>query len=455
MEEQRAIIAALCAGATNDTVRNCLRKYDPVKTAYQIEKELKKDRKEVLVNSLEYLGVPGMNQYKAEALPHEIVCKIQNLLPDMCHLCKQTFCVKMGEKPIISCVRCGQGCHNSCVLQLLGKAEGELNPSNNFGADFINPYSTLGLFYLCDYCQKDVIPQKEQLMVRQSSRRVSTSESPPQILSSQPSPADVASTGDDSAIENPPQNHDSVEPVRRGENRVAPEVNVARGNSNQRPNSRGEIPPPVCKHYKTGRCKHGVSGKKDGVCPYSHPKPCSKFLTNGSRRRGGCTKGENCRLYHPSMCHSSVRERKCLRENCKFMHVRGTQRTETNPPEARYGQNLPHITRGDGNSQYQNESTQQPNHSTNHPRTYSEQRPFLEHLKAIQDQMSQMSLKLQQLDTNYGNWCLQQQGYPWTPKYPLMQSTQLKPLAREPPIGQQMAYPNQAMGNSLGLLTLN
>ena len=77
---------------------------------------------------------------------------------------------------------------------------------------------------------------------------------------------------------------------------------------------------------------------------------------------------------------------------------------------------------------------------------------FLEHLKAIQDQMS---LKLQQLDTNYSNWCLQQQGYPWTLKYPLVQSNQLKPLATESPIGQQMTYPNQAMGNSLGLLTLN
>ena len=118
---QVGVFRPLCAGTTSDAVRNCLRKYDPVKTAYQIEKKLKKDREEVLVNSLEYLGVPGMNQYKAEALPHEIVCRIQNLLPDVCHLCKLTFYVKIGEKPIISCVRCGQGCNNSCVLQLLEK----------------------------------------------------------------------------------------------------------------------------------------------------------------------------------------------------------------------------------------------------------------------------------------------------------------------------------------------
>ena len=80
VDEQSTILAQICAGAPSDVVRDCLRKYDPKKTAWQIERELKKDRKETLVTALDFLGIPNMNQYKAEALPHELLCRIQNLL---------------------------------------------------------------------------------------------------------------------------------------------------------------------------------------------------------------------------------------------------------------------------------------------------------------------------------------------------------------------------------------
>ena len=46
-DEENRIIAELCAGAPTDLVRNCFRKYDSKKTAWQIEKELKKDKKDV------------------------------------------------------------------------------------------------------------------------------------------------------------------------------------------------------------------------------------------------------------------------------------------------------------------------------------------------------------------------------------------------------------------------
>ena len=55
IDEQKDIIAELCVGAPNDTIRNCLRKYDPSKGTYQIEKELKKDNKDR--NRAFFLGV--------------------------------------------------------------------------------------------------------------------------------------------------------------------------------------------------------------------------------------------------------------------------------------------------------------------------------------------------------------------------------------------------------------
>ena len=106
-------------------------------------------------------------------------CRILNLLPDTCQLSKQSYCIKLNDKPILSCVKCGQGCHNRCVLQVIGKSIVDLESSNNFGEHPGNPYSTLGLFYVCYFCQRKVIPQKEALKLRQnSSRRNSTAEAP-------------------------------------------------------------------------------------------------------------------------------------------------------------------------------------------------------------------------------------------------------------------------------------
>ena len=162
---QSTIIAAICAEAPTDAVRDCLRKYDPTKSAWHIENAFKTEKKTVLVEALAYLGVPNMEDYKAGALPHELLCRVQNLFPDVCDLCKKNYCVRLRDKPIVSCVRCGQGCHNECVLQLLGKTQEDLNEENQNGVAILNPNATVGLFYLCRPCQMEVIPQKEGLKI--------------------------------------------------------------------------------------------------------------------------------------------------------------------------------------------------------------------------------------------------------------------------------------------------
>ena len=336
IEEQKTTIAALCAGAANDAVRNCLRKYDPTKTSYQIERELKKDKKDVLVETLNYLGITGMGQFRADALPHELVCRVQNLLPDTCHLCKQTYCIQVGEKPIMSCVKYGQGCHNPCILQALDKTEADLNADNNYGAILVNPYAALGLFYVCNYCQKDVIPNKDLLKVRQTSRINSGAEPNPNQLSLQ------IPSNNDTTVDMLNQADSSAENGLRTISDTEVRVESLPINDQQR-----NTVIPICKHYRAGRCKHGVSGKKDGSCKFSHPKPCNKFLKNGNNRRSGCTRGENCNFFHPQICHSSMRERECLRENCKFMHLRGTKRSEDQPLP---GENRGNVTQRSNNS---------------------------------------------------------------------------------------------------------
>ena len=460
LDNTKEIIASLCAGAPTDNIRNCLRKYDPEKTAYQIEKDMKKDKKEILVDTLQYLGIPGMSQYRQDALPHEVVCRLQNLFPDNCSLCNSSYCVKLGEKPIISSVRCGQGCHNKCVLEILGKTEDELDESNNHGLSLLNPFSTLGLFYICAYCQEEVIPNKENLRVRQGQGGKRTNNSPTEAGENNNNIANDLQNGVDNNSDSQIDNAINVPPSQgNNSNEIGTEVAQAQGSTanssrtevNHQSNGRQNTPlstqsrvndPPICKHYRTGRCKFGVSGKKDGSCPYSHPKACTKFLTNGSRSRGGCTKGSSCRLFHPSMCHSSMQERNCTRENCKFMHIKGTQRSTGEPTQST------NQGRSDVN---QKTSPQPPQQSSaqNKDAPISNSQSFLDIIKVMQEQLSQVTSKLQQLDDNYTRLCYQQMGYPFQMKYP---PTHIPPPTRPLNLqGQVLSFPNQAMLNSQGL----
>ena len=183
-KEQDVVLASLCAKAPSVEIRDCLRKYCPRKRTWQLENTFKQMKKHVLVDSLAYLGRPEMDQYKAEFLPKELICRIQNLFPDVCNICDAKYCVQLNEKTIASCARCGQGCHNSCFLKELGMDEDSLDEENNYGGSVINPYGKLGLFYLCGYCKNEVIPDKEAQKVKQKKeRKVSKPSFPPAVSS--------------------------------------------------------------------------------------------------------------------------------------------------------------------------------------------------------------------------------------------------------------------------------
>ena len=154
--------------------------------------------------------------------------------------------------------------------------------------------------------------------------------------------------------------------------------------------------PDVCRFYKQGRCKHGSSGKKDGNCQYAHPQQCRKFVTNGYQQRRGCTLGAQCQFLHPIMCRSSLRERRCYREDCTYMHIKGTKRAEsptgeTRNPPARQG--VP-----SGNTANQHETSHRSSAGHQPPRDST----FLDELKNLSEQLRQFGSKIQQLEENQG-----------------------------------------------------
>ena len=83
--------------------------------------------------------------------------------------------------------------------------------------------------------------------------------------------------------------------------------------------------PPLCSHYKRGRCRHGISGKKlvyGKECSFLHPRKCIKYCRYGNDKHKGCRGG--CNFFHPILCRNSVWHKKCYEENCTFQHLSGT-----------------------------------------------------------------------------------------------------------------------------------
>ena len=80
----------------------------------------------------------------------------------------------------------------------------------------------------------------------------------------------------------------------------------------------------VCHFFATNKCKFG----KD--CIKSHPKLCNKFKRFGLVKfnKNGCT--EDCEFYHPKACFESMKTKTCKRHDCKFFHITGTKKEETN-----------------------------------------------------------------------------------------------------------------------------
>ena len=85
---------------------------------------------------------------------------------------------------------------------------------------------------------------------------------------------------------------------------------------------------PICENYRHGTCVHGLSGKKivaGNSCLFKHPKKCVKYCQFGNNPNLGCTNTE-CRFLHPILCRNSTRQNYCDKENCTYVHLKGTQR---------------------------------------------------------------------------------------------------------------------------------
>ena len=327
IETWKRALAGLVESAPNDTIKNCLRIYNPEIPTRDNIKALKLCRKLPIIETLNFLMKPSSSLSdkvtKDDAI-HLLCLKIKNFFPDICQICKESYSFNLNDSPLISCGACGQEVHRLCYLDLF-KSMNLVN-ENEEVRHLI--YKIPGFYYLCPPCQDETIKfphipnnQTETL----SSEQSSTSESASQITE-----ATESIEKDINKTQNTPrrilpqtpftpnvligqQTNDTSEGIGRTEN------------TTNKANDSDDIP--VCNFYKKGKCKHGIKGKN---CRFKHPKMCTKLLKHGNKSPKGCSAGTKCTMFHPRMCSSSIRKGECFNLDCTFTHVKGTNRNPSN-----------------------------------------------------------------------------------------------------------------------------
>ena len=341
---QEEILAGLCANATNLEVRDCLRLYNPHSSNSKHKNEFGKCQKQLLVVTLDYLGTSGQDQFTKPTCINNLICRIQNLLPDTCNICKEEYCVKLDETPLLLCEICGQGSHNECILQQLGiQTDNTVNPDQAWA--MINPTGLPGIHYLCGACEDGTIPDKaagllkrksstisDQINtehihpIQQTGEEMSTVREPLEgdLLSGQEdiqvstSPPDASSNQQMPWHQQPPSQLPLSHPQhRRAPTQLQPQVVQQPERTTKK----------VCPFYRKGTCRHGRAGVG---CENDHPKACKKLLQHGNKAPHGCTLGRaNCDKFHPRMCATSMSKGICFNVDCKLSHVSGTKRSPT------------------------------------------------------------------------------------------------------------------------------
>jgi hypothetical protein len=87
----------------------------------------------------------------------------------------------------------------------------------------------------------------------------------------------------------------------------------------------------LCRFYARGHCTRS----KD--CRFDHPTICNKFKKHGSTSTDpkGCD--GKCKSFHPNACRSSLQQKTCTFQECRFFHLKGTKRSTNSNSNSNQG----------------------------------------------------------------------------------------------------------------------
>ena len=328
------ILASLAVKADlNDDVdvRACVKAYKLNATVKSHKAAIGKFTKDVLIKTLIFLNVKGVNwdNWLKPRVVNEVICRIENLLTDNCHICGEVFATGLDDSLLLQCELCGQNMHQPCLINLLGDAYHE-NITHDEVLNILNPCKVKGFHYLCHFCSEHTIPSDAAESNTKASRKTTAEKQSPPPTTQIDNNASTNRTNTPQ-IENSTgekkENNDlgnAGKKKRDGDfdSNSLPDTNEIDLTKEKHGRDRDDI----CFSFLKGQCPHGISGKS---CEKFHPRVCNRYRKNGSSSKYGCTKGERCTFFHPDICPNSLRSRTCFNKDCSFRwHLPRTARIE-------------------------------------------------------------------------------------------------------------------------------
>ena len=119
-DEKLSVLASLIVRTDDDEIKNVLRLYDFEITATALKRKLATADKNRLVKASNYIGVMGQTKSTKPIVIHNLICRMNNLFPNVCETCKDTYTIDKDDTSLLDCALCGQSAHSSCVTKTLG-----------------------------------------------------------------------------------------------------------------------------------------------------------------------------------------------------------------------------------------------------------------------------------------------------------------------------------------------
>ena len=285
-------LAQRCDDAEVAAVLSC---YSIGAVGADIRKEMNRSKLPHLAKTAVFLGVHNMAdiQKSKAKLVTNIMKKLNTLLMDLCVVCGDYYSVDLTDKPVFSCITCGQGCHDKCF-----------DPVSTLFRGLDATYRK-SMQFVCSTCYSDHKPDDEEVVV--NAKKSPIKAKPPTLEE------ELEEEAEDETTTPEPVPHKAEE--KKPTTDTSTNVHFPR----QPPNPAETQPKkPMCPQYENQiRCENYEACK----AVYFHPRRCRNMLTFGK-----CRFGHRCRYHHPKICPKSLTEKKCTNLDCKLFHIKYTVR---------------------------------------------------------------------------------------------------------------------------------
>ena len=285
-------LAQRCDDAEVAAVLSC---YSIGAVGADIRKEMNRSKLPHLAKTAVFLGVHNIAdiQKSKAKLVTNIMKKLNTLLMDLCVVCGDYYSVDLTDKPVFSCITCGQGCHDKCF-----------DPVSTLFRGLDATYRK-SMQFVCSTCYSDHKPDDEEVVV--NAKKSPIKAKPPTLEEELEEEAEDETTTPEPV------------PYKAEEKKPTTDTSTNVHFPRQPPNPAETQPKkPMCPQYENQiRCENYEACK----AVYFHPRRCRNMLTFGK-----CRFGHRCRYHHPKICPKSLTEKKCTNLDCKLFHIKYTVR---------------------------------------------------------------------------------------------------------------------------------